>query len=274
MRGRCAGGLTPMSQHPDAAIQLAFARHLRDPQRHAAPAGLDPQRVATYRRLFFNNVESVLGANFPVIAQVLGPQQWPQLVRRFYAEHPSAAPLFTELSREFVAYLRQLQDPPRPFLAELAHYEWVELALLLDPQELAQVPVDAATDLLQGRVVCSPLAWLLVYRHPVHRIRPEHQPEQPPPLPSYLVVYRARDDQIGFMELNQVSARLLELLGSAAQQQPPLSGRQVLAQLATELGMDAAQLQPLALEQMQLWLQRDILLGSCITAGGNTLPGV
>lgn len=244
--------------HADAALQLAFARHLRDPQQHPAPQGLDSARVATYRRLFFNNVESVLSANFPVIARLLAPQQWPQLVRRFYAEHASHAPLFTELSREFVDFLAGLSDPPRPFLAELAHYEWVELALMLEPTELSEVLLDEPVDLLQAQVVVSPLAWLLAYQYPVHEIRPEFQPEAAPAEPSFLVVYRDRVDQIGFMALNRVSARLLQLLGQSAGQ----PGKSVLAQLAQELGMSAAQLQPLALAQMQQWLERDVLLGS------------
>ena len=247
-----------MHVNPDAAVQLAFARHLRDPQHHPAPAGLDAARVATYRRLFFNNVESVLSANFPVIARLLPSEQWRGLVRRFYADHPSHAPLFTELSHEFVEYLGQLPEPPRPFLAELAHYEWVELALMLDPTELNDIPVDVRCELLQGQVVVSPCAWLLAYRFPVHEIRPEFQPETAPAEPSFLVVYRDRTDQIGFMALNRVSARLLELLSQPAQS----SGHAVLEQLAQELGMAAEQLMPLALQQMQLWLERHILLGS------------
>ena len=45
-----------------------------------------------------------------------------------------------------------------PFLLELAHYEWVELALSIDEREPADIAADPVGDLLEGRPVLSPLA--------------------------------------------------------------------------------------------------------------------
>jgi hypothetical protein len=93
--------------------------------------------------------------------------------------------------------------------------------------------VDPEGDLLEGVPVLSPLAWPLVYRFPVHRLSPGHRPADPPPEPTRLVVYRGRDERVGFLEINLVTARLLELLGEPGTAR---SGRDVLTAIAAELG--------------------------------------
>ena len=49
------------------ALQRAFAAHVRDPEHAPAPPGIEARRMAIYTDLFFNNVESLITANFPVI---------------------------------------------------------------------------------------------------------------------------------------------------------------------------------------------------------------
>ena len=70
--------------------------------------------------------------------------------------------------------------------------------------------IDPDGDLIAGRPVLSPLAWVLAYDYPVHQISPANQPHEPAGQSTFLVVYRNRDDQVGFMEINAVTARLLE----------------------------------------------------------------
>ena len=43
------------------AQQLAFARHVRDPDAHPAPAGVEDRRLRVYRELFQNNIATLLG---------------------------------------------------------------------------------------------------------------------------------------------------------------------------------------------------------------------
>ena len=63
-----------MAEAPERlrAQQFELTRHLRDPQASPAPAGIEDRRLAIYRDLFFNNIESLLSGNFPVICQLLG----------------------------------------------------------------------------------------------------------------------------------------------------------------------------------------------------------
>jgi len=215
------------------ALQYAFAAHLRDPSSAPAPAGVEDRRLAVYRDLFFNNVAAFMAGNFPVLRRILDEAAWQRLMRDYFARHRARTPLFPQMAREFVRYLETEREDPQdpPFLYELAHYEWVEAALAIDTAEIDAVSAAAAGDLLAGVPVMSPLAWPLAYRFPVHRISPEFQPQEPPAEPTYLVVYRDRGDEVGFMAMNPVAARLLELVAAGKGE----SGRALLERIAAEL---------------------------------------
>jgi len=213
--------------------QYAFAAHIRDPRHHPAPAGIEDRRMGIYRELFYNNVEGFLNSSFPVLHRILGHDRWHALARDFFAHHHCHSPLFPEIPREFLTYLDEERDQREgdlPFMRELAHYEWVELALSVAQAE-EQLPVDQDTDLLEGIPIVSTLAWPLSYHYPVHTISPEYQPEAPGEQITYLLVYRDPDDRVGFIELNPVSARLFALL----QEQTGQTGRALLQQIAGEL---------------------------------------
>jgi len=196
-------------------LQRGFAAHIRDPQGHAAPADVEDRRMAIYRRLFFNNISNLLASNFPVLHSLYSEPDWQALVRDFYSGYRCQTPLFPEIGKEFLRYLqvrRETQADDPPFMLELAHYEWVELALELDEREIDQVPADPDGDLLAGKLVLSPLAWPLSYRFPVQRIGPDWQPRQAPEEATHLLVYRNRADQVKFMLLNPVTRLLLQQL--------------------------------------------------------------
>jgi len=213
---------------PLADQQKAFAAHLRDPEHVPAPAGIEPRRMAIYRELFFNNLVDLLGGSFPVARRILGMDRWRRLVREFYAHHHAHTPYFLELPREFVEWLaartQAAADEPS-FLQELAHYEWVELALAISEEVAPEAAASTGADALDVPLAVSPLAWPLAYRWPVHRLGPDHQPAQPPAAPTFLVVYRDAGDTVQFLEIGPETARLLDAL----EQTPGLTGRQLLA---------------------------------------------
>jgi hypothetical protein len=215
--------------------QLGLTRHLRDPEHVAAPAGIEDRRLAIYRDLLFNNIRELLGGNFPVIRALLGEPRWQALVRGFYRDHRSQTPLFPEIGREFMRYLESLPQLDPPFLGELAHYEWVELALQISEARIDDVAHDPGGDLLEGVPQLSPLAWPLAYRWPVHRLGPEFQPEAPPEAPTLLLLRREADGSVRFSELSPLAFRLLGRFGD----EPRLSGREQLEALAREAGVPA-----------------------------------
>ncbi len=211
-----------------AGQQRAFAAHLRDPEHVPPPAGIEPRRMAIYRELFFKNVCDLLGGAFPVARRILGAERWQRLVRDFYAHHRAHTPYFLELPREFLEWLPSRSERPAgepAFLEELAHYEWVELALAISEAEAPAPAAAAAGDPLDRPLAVSPLAWPLAYSWPVHRLSPEHQPAEPPAAPTFLVVYRDAAEAVQFLEIGADTARLLE----AFEQAPGTTARQALA---------------------------------------------
>lgn len=216
------------------ATQRAFAGHIRDPDGEPAPSDVEPRRMAIYRRLFFNNVSSLLSQGFPVLYRCLGRERWEALMRQFLIDHRAKTPLFPQLGQELVSFIsegRRAEPDDPAFMIELAHYEWVEAALLFSDQEASPALADPNGDLLAGIPVVSPLAWNLSYRFPVHEISADFQPQEPSPEPTHLVVYRNRSDEVQFLKINLVTQRLLELLKAEDQ----TTGRDALLKIAEEL---------------------------------------
>ena len=223
-----------MSQFTEVADQLAA--HIRNPSVVDAPNNIEQRRLKIYQDLFYKNIEGFASGGFPVLRSLIADEPWHAMVRDFMVHYRCHTPYFLEISQEFLAYLgqREAQANDLPFMVELAHYEWVELALDVAPENVDEIevnPVQQTEDLLTALPVVSPLAWSLAYHYPVHHIGPNFQPEQPGEQPTYLVVYRNRQDKVGFMEANAVTARLLELL----QMDEISSGKQALEQLGVEL---------------------------------------
>src|SRR5262245_28140155 len=147
--------------------QFAFARHLRDPDQYPGPAGIDERRMKVYRDLFVNSVQAQLASGFPDLRQTLGQAGWLQRARDLYGDYRAQTPLFTEIAGEFVSYLQTRSDDPQ-WLAELAHYEWMETKLHLS--DALPPDHDPEGDLMAGSPVLSPLAMPLAYRWAVTHI--------------------------------------------------------------------------------------------------------
>jgi len=138
-------------------------------------------------------------------------------------------------------------------MAELAHYEWVELVLDVSEETLPEpVPV---TDFLEVVPHLSPLAWSLRYQYPVHRIGPSFRPVEAAE-PSYLVVYRDRDDHVRFMELNAAVARLLELV----QGNDTARSRDLLGILAREMESPEEPILAFGSDQLQQLIDQNVVL--------------
>jgi len=216
------------------AHQYAFTAHIRDPERHPRPPGVEARRMNIYVELFYNNVEDFMASSYPVLRSITPDERWHAMIRDYFARHRATTPLFPEMPREFLHYLEHERAPDPedpPFLYELAHYEWVELALAMADDEPVPPGVDRDGDLLSGRPVLSPLAWPLAYRYPVHRIGPDFQPAEAGPAPTFLLVYRDAGDEVHFLEINPVTAHLLELI--QAGEDP--SGEAMLRRIAREM---------------------------------------
>ncbi len=236
--------------------QLTMARYLRDPANHPPPSGVEQRRLKIYEDLIYNNIEGFISGGFPVLRSLYTDAGWHGLVRLFIDRHRCHSPYFLEISQEFIRFLMEdftAREVDPPFIAELAHYEWVELALDTAEADLPpQLPLD---DLLRAVPRLSPLAWSLAYRYPVHRIGPGFRPAEAGE-PTYLVVYRNREDGVQFMELNAVAARLLEML----RDNRSATAGELLSALARELGLEEESILAHGGEQLQQFIDLSIVL--------------
>lgn len=223
------------ADHPEfVRQQYLFAAHIRDPANNPCPEAVEERRMKIYRELFYNNVEGFIANSFPILRQIMLNKLWHAMIQDYFAKHLSHTPLFPEIPREFLKYLeheRKMQPNDPPFILELAHYEWVELALSILDEKFEEAKINPEGDLLDGIPVISPLAWPLSYRFPVHKISPDFQPGVPGATQTHLIVYRDADFDVHFVEINAVTARLLQLISSNNHK----SARTLLQQIAVEL---------------------------------------
>jgi len=215
--------------------QYAFAAHIRDPENTVAPEGIEDRRMAIYRTLFFNNLYNLLGTFFPVLRKICSDSQWRNAIRAFMKVHRAKTPYFLELPEEFLDFLQHeyhALDDDFPFLTELAHYEYAELALRVSTEENDTTDIDPNGDLLANTPVKSVLSWVFAYHYPVHRISKDYLPTEPAEQPAYLAIYRRSDDKVRFLELNPVSAALLDAIEN---NEANLIGEKLLRELATKI---------------------------------------
>jgi hypothetical protein len=90
-------------------------------------------------------------------------------------------------------------------------------------------------------------------------IGPEYLPDEAPGQPTDLVVYRDRQDQVHFLQINAVTQRLLILL----KEDPSATGLEVVKRIGEELSHpDPAALQAAGLALLEDLRQRNVILGT------------
>ena len=214
-------------------VQYQFTAHIRDPENNPAPAEIEDRRMEIYRGLFYRNVQGFLASGFPVTRKLYSEENWHKMVRDFFSNHKSHSPYFKDISKEFVTYLsdeRQAQPDDPAFLLELTHYEWLEIMLSFVDVDIDWTHIKKDGILMKEIPVLSPLMQLNRYEYPVHKIRPDFQPDTPPEQASFLLVYRDQIDKVGFIEINPMTARLVELIAENNK-----TGEEILLGLAKEI---------------------------------------
>ena len=215
--------------------QYEFAAHIRDPESNPKPADVESRRMKIYNELFFNNVEDFISNTYPVLKEITPESDWDEMMRDYFSNHISHTPLFPEMPREFLKYLETERNNPNDpeFINELAHYEWIELALMTSDldKDIDWDKIDTSTDLLENKPVLSPLAWPLTYQYPVQQICADFVPDAPSEQPVYLLIYRDKSDKVHFMELNPVTALLIQLIN----EDNNLTTKQMLETIAEQM---------------------------------------
>lgn len=164
-------------------MQLALTEHIRTAGSIPYESGgleIEERRLKVYQNLFYNNLNDFLSGIFPVCRRVLTVAVWNRLIASFLKNHQSKTPLFHEVGKEFLDFLEttgeievELKTVMPDFLFELAHYEWMELAVSVDPVEGFEKKNEALNFDESLVYILSPLAKPLAYYTPVAEISPE-----------------------------------------------------------------------------------------------------
>lgn len=195
-------------------VQKRFTQAVRNPDQSPISDAEARRRINIYQTLFFNNINQFLVNGFPVLHRVLRPQQWTTLARGFFISHSAQSPYFAHIPKEFVDYLAQrpdVLDGYPAWVAELAHYEWLELDISIRHGDISEQLWQAAG--LPAYFAVSPLAELVSYRYEVHRISPNFIPANETALVYYYVVYRDAMDKVSFLQVNELTAFLIQNVG-------------------------------------------------------------
>ena len=184
-----------MSARPDAtasALQHAFAAHLRDPAHAPAPRDIEPRRMAVYTELFFNNIESLISANFPVIRTLYADDAWHEFVRAFYRDHRSHTPLFTDIAREFIRHLEARADANAgdpPFLGRARSLRMVRARAFVRrnrPRRRSSATATATSSTASRSPRRSRACSRIAFRS--HRISADFRPSETPPQPTLILL--------------------------------------------------------------------------------------
>ena len=233
--------------------QLEFTAHIRNPKSNKKPAQVDDARMAVYREIVFNNILNSVSICFPVCVQVLGERDWEKLVRQFFAKHQAQTPIFREIPQQFLQFLNTVKNLPIYF-EQLAHYEWVELAV--NSQPTTSPKLSKTPDFLNEKPVLAPANKLLQYDYAVHKISARHKPKTS--AKTYLLVFRNLENKVKFIELNPVTFQLLKLIG-----ENNITGKQALIRLAEDMQHpDANAVIQFGLEILQDLANQKAIVGS------------
>lgn len=251
-----------MSNKPSfKQAQEDFAAHIRNPELNQKPEGIEDRRMAIYRDLFINSISGLLSGSFPVIRTLYDDASWESLVRGFFKKENNKTPHFPEIPREFVTYLKDSPeaDSSKPFLYELAHYEWLELHLEKHSIEIVKNQQVNEADLLSQIPLVSPLVRLQAYQYPVQQIKSAFQPNKSLEQPIFMVVWRDCEYQVQFSELNPFSAMLLEQLINNKDK----TGQEILNSLAKQhQHPDPNQFIQFGLQTLSRWFEQDIIIST------------
>ena len=197
-------------------LQRAQLAYLRRPLTEHLPNGFDGEGLAVYVELLYNKFDESLSACFPVLHRILEPTRWRALLKDFITEHCCLSPYYRQIPDEFVLYLQNERRNPSdpPYLAELAHFEWIELVLSIAEAEPVVIESLSDEQLLLVVPVFAPVMRLLHYVWPVQQINRAYQAGEPPSGGTDILGFRDADEQVRFIALNPATARLIQLLQS------------------------------------------------------------
>ncbi len=163
-----------------------------------------------YRRLLRNNIHNAMEQAFPIAFTVLTESQWDTLIDDFHANHPAATPQVWKLPEEFYTFVeahRYAEKFSLPFLNDLLHFKWIEIAVHTMEDQQPE-PYRNEGDPLADTIVVHPEHSIIRLKYPVHLYAAEealaHEGDY------FLLPFRTRDFDVRFVDLPALHAFYFE----------------------------------------------------------------
>jgi hypothetical protein len=176
-------------------------------------------RYQVYRELITSRMFDVLKNICPVTFEILGEENFWELLWGYLREDPPSSEILRELPRQVAEYLKEFPNPlleNHPYLAELIEYEFLEVRMMFFPEDEEKTQ--------KGKVRINPAHALETYRWPVHFLSREYCQKKNIPAGTYhLLLWRdPRDLKVQFMEVNVLVASMVRLLEKGQKAVPAL----------------------------------------------------
>ena len=187
--------------------------------------------MALYRRLVRGNFRSAIRRALPVSERMLGRDALDSLIDTFLEAGPGQVRALWQVPAAFSSWCAShLPHNLPPALAELIHFESVELEILYAPD--GEPAASTRPPVPHARIEADASARLLAYRFPVHRLA-KNATDFPScsASPHFLIAWRVAEK----MEWQEISAALAKVLMYCGTDDTIFSG---IEQLRREASVD------------------------------------
>lgn len=213
----------------NASSRLEFLKSGKLPADECAkdiPATIDERGVRTYAELINIGRRDLMLSIFPGCARLLN-KKWQETIEDYFEKCPPKHYRLNMAASSFSEYL--IEHCPQhlskfPYLADLADYEWVELQLMEDAQQikvLPHTPLSEPVHFEKMAPVVNPVLTIRHYNYPVPVIvdylREGQLPRNISPRDVFVAVYRDPETHLGrYVEITTGVAQLI----AKAQEKP------------------------------------------------------
>ncbi len=220
-----------------------------------APAileNLDEKGASVYAGTINWEHHNMADTIFPYCAKAVG-EDWDLVVVDYYKNYPSDHFNFNKICRHFPEYLlKKRQDLIKkyPYLAELAHYEWLELEKFEDESEIKRgdkIPIEGLAEINVYCPLVNPTLSICRYEYPIAEISDNFENKKRPKKrfgkkACIMAIYRdAETHHTRFIELGEASAAIIE--EAARQETSYIDLLKLTLSLTAELAPESATLE-------------------------------
>jgi len=178
--------------------ELVFFRP-EEPTRSRLWTDKIPDRLGVYRNNTRTNWTDTLDHDFLLTRKQFEDEAWDDLRKRYFIKHP---PEHWELNTSMTPFVRFLKTQKlKPYIAELADYEWHDLKVFIDRSVVRK-----------GSGVANPTVVIRPYQHQIFYWVEAGAPARTPPQqkPEVLVFYRDSKNTCHIQEADPLMILMLE----------------------------------------------------------------